>query len=524
MKGLIKIKGLDIYLFAFIEGILVMCFELIVVRLISPYFGNSLYAFTSVVGITMLTLLIGYYFGGVIVSKNKHQKYVLLFILIVSCILCLITIFSPPILRFSISMGLISGSIFAVAMIIALPLILLGSISPQLIQQLSELNEKAGIASGNVYAISTLGGVFGTFVLGLLFIPTIGVKMSSLIFGIAAAMIALIIIVIKKIDYQPLLLFFLLISSAAAGFTINNDIKKNNNLKLIYNSDGFMGKLEVFQTSTNSRVLMNNGTSQSVVNNETKKSMHPYNHVIATVASAMPPKQRDNVAIIGMAAGSLVGEMQNLNFKNIYAIDIDKRSKNIAEKYFGIVPNSYTFIADDGRHFLYETSLKFNVIIIDVSISEQQPYHLYTQEAFALYKSKLHDDGFIILNIIDLIDLNKGKIIEKIGDGMLINQFKTYLVRDFYPDDTPNKDAIEAIAHERVIIGAKGNINNMSTLLSEMNDCCKIELFNQALKQTFVNMTFQKKEITSKPFVDDCPEMDKLNFERINLLRTKYLN
>ncbi len=512
-----------IYILAFLEGIAVMAIELISARLLAPFFGGSLYVITAVLGITMFSLLIGYFLGGQIVAKNKHNKYALPFIIIASAILCLMPLISTPVLKMAVSLGLTLGAIFSVLVLIGLPLILLGAVSPQLVQQLSDHKIKAGTASGNIYSISTLGGVIGTFIVGLYAIPTLGIKLTAIIFGGICAILPLLLLLSKKQKKESFASLTFLTLSIVVGYSFDTTTKVPLGTEILYTSDGLLGKMEVVEVNSDYRSLVNNGMAQSMVETGTYKSLMTYTHVISTLSSLLPQNQRNNVAILGLAGGSLIKEMAELNFKKINAIDIDKRTQKVAEEYFRLDKSIYNFIEDDGRHFLMNTKDTFDLIIIDVSASEQQPYHLYTEEAFKLYHKKLSSNGFIILNIIDFVDVGKAKITEKIGDGMVSAGFKTVLLKDFYPMHMMDPNIMEYFAHEKIIMGAARDFENISLNLEDLNSCCRKNQYNLALKQNFSQMSFLKNQITNTPFKDDCPLMEKMNFERSNLLRTKFM-
>jgi predicted membrane-bound spermidine synthase len=53
-----------LYLTVFMTGASVMVIELLGTRLIAPFYGASLYVWTSLISVTMIALAIGYFVGG----------------------------------------------------------------------------------------------------------------------------------------------------------------------------------------------------------------------------------------------------------------------------------------------------------------------------------------------------------------------------------------------------------------------------------------------------------------------------
>ncbi len=506
-----------LYILAFIEGALVMAFELIVARLMAPFFGSSLFTLTSVLGITMFALLAGYYLGGTFVQREFNPNRAFLFVVIAGSILSLLPAFGADILLLSVGIGLIPGAIISCFLLLGIPLILLGAVSPMLIQSLSEINLKAGKASGNVYAISTLGGVVNTFLIGLLLIPNIGVKMTAISYGLIGSIIVIALLISVKFSKKDLALFLIVGISNMTAYSMDY-YNIPDSFKQIYESEGLLGRLDVVDDVNGFRALSNNGTNQTRISLKTGWSSLIYSHVVATAASMVLKENRNSVALLGLAGGTLVRELDELGYKDIFAIDIDKRTKYVSENYFNVNPESYKFIEDDGRHFFLESDKMFDLIIIDVSASEQQPSHLYTKQAFELYKKHLSPGGLLVLNIVDLVKLGKGIITDRIGDSLLEAGYNVKLVSEFYPPAIV-KNTISEYVHEKIIIASNGIPSELSTDRYEMNECCRKYAFNLNLKEDFNNWTINKNSIRDKGFTDDIPEMELLNFERIKLIR-----
>jgi len=56
----------------FICGAVVMIFELVGSRILGPYFGTSIFIWTSLIGIILGSLSLGYYLGGKIADKEPN--------------------------------------------------------------------------------------------------------------------------------------------------------------------------------------------------------------------------------------------------------------------------------------------------------------------------------------------------------------------------------------------------------------------------------------------------------------------
>ena len=90
----------------------------------------------------------------------------------------------------SISAGAFLGSLIGVLGLVAVPVLLLGMVSPWAIRLAVSSVEEAGEVAGRLYALSTAGSLAGTLLSALLFIPLVGTRRTFLIFALAIALVA----------------------------------------------------------------------------------------------------------------------------------------------------------------------------------------------------------------------------------------------------------------------------------------------------------------------------------------------
>ena len=76
----------------FICGAVVMIFELVGSRILGPYFGTSIFIWTSLIGIILGSLSLGYYLGGKIADKepNLNNLSLIVFLSSISILLTFI--------------------------------------------------------------------------------------------------------------------------------------------------------------------------------------------------------------------------------------------------------------------------------------------------------------------------------------------------------------------------------------------------------------------------------------------------
>ncbi len=185
-----------IYFAAAWSGFFVMGVELLGGRLLSPYFGSSIFVWGALIAVFMTSLSIGYLIGGQLSLRSPSLRG-LGALLIAESILALPLIgfgdYVFDIISYSIEDPRY-GSLLASALMFGLPTIFSGMVSPYAVRLLVENIERSGHSAGRLYFASTLGSAGGTilttFYLVLLFeINTIIISLITISFAIGLALL-----------------------------------------------------------------------------------------------------------------------------------------------------------------------------------------------------------------------------------------------------------------------------------------------------------------------------------------------
>ena len=149
---------------AFICGFCIMTIELLGGKILSPYFGGSVYVWGSIITIFMLALSIGYLVGGKLSLKEPNtKKYGTLFIASALTVIPL-TLWHEPIADwvFSLVEDPRYGSLIASVILFIIPTTILGMIAPYSVRLLVSSTASSGQTAGFLYFVSTLGSALGT--------------------------------------------------------------------------------------------------------------------------------------------------------------------------------------------------------------------------------------------------------------------------------------------------------------------------------------------------------------------------
>src|SRR5712691_12025825 len=160
-------------------------------RLLAPFFGTSLYVWGVLIGLVLIYLSAGYVIGGRLADRRPDEMLLYQITAWAGLWIGVIPLVSYPILLASqqgfkeLSVGLVAGTLFAVVILFAVPVILLGCVSPFAIRLLLRNVETGGNTAGRVYALSTAGSILGTFLPVFWFIPTYGTRPTLVGFSLA---------------------------------------------------------------------------------------------------------------------------------------------------------------------------------------------------------------------------------------------------------------------------------------------------------------------------------------------------
>jgi MFS family permease len=195
----VNYNNIFIYLLAFTSGFSIMCIELLAGRILAPFFGSSVHIWGSIITVFMLSLSLGYLFGGKLSTHSASlTRYGLIFIIAGITLLPIVT--SSTWLMESIFVAVEDsryGSLLAATTLFFIPTIILGMLSPYSVRLLVKNSNESGQVAGKLYFVSTLGSALGTiitsFYLILWFdINTIVVSVSLLLslLGISTVVVA----------------------------------------------------------------------------------------------------------------------------------------------------------------------------------------------------------------------------------------------------------------------------------------------------------------------------------------------
>jgi spermidine synthase len=409
-----KINKYILEIVVFICGAVVMVFELVGSRVLGPYFGTSIFIWTSLIGIILGSLSLGYYFGGKIADKKTNYE-TLSFIVFLSAVFIGLATIIKDYLIIILQLGISDIRISSVlaATILFLPAsFLLGMVSPYAVKLKIEDLKTSGATVGNLYAISTAGSIVGTFLSGFYLIPYFGTNKLLIILAVTLIITSLIISTKKIVRFK----LFALIIIMAGGLTIGslNFVAANDNfldIDTTYNRIWIYDRPD-YETKKPIKIMGINNENHSAMFLNSDELVNEYTKYY-NLAAHFNKNFKKTLMIGGAGYSYPKSFLVTYPEATMDVVEIDPKVTELAKKYFRLEDNSRLNIYhEDGRVYLNRTTNRYDVIFGDAFSSHYSiPYQLTTQETVQRKYDILNDNGVVILNIISSMDGDKGQFL-----------------------------------------------------------------------------------------------------------------
>ena len=417
-------QGWLLIVLVFVAGACSLAVELSASRLLAPYFGTSLFVWANLIGLILLYLTIGYYVGGRLADRFPRPGVLYLLTTVAAFLIGVIPFISRPILNWSLtsfatySISVFYGSLVAVIFLFAIPMILLGCVSPFAIRLRIEQVGRSGHTAGQLYAISTAGSILGTFLPVLWLIPTIGTRYTFFVFAVSLLLVSMVGLITtqlsmprlpdtrKRLD-KSLLSILLLIPMGAAVLSVNGPIKPPSGSDgggvLVAERESAYNYIQVVRVGEQMQLVLNEGLAiHSIYDPNQILTQGPWDYFMVAPYFNKPPFTQNQVhraCIIGLGAGTIPRELTAAYGPiPIDGVEIDGIIVDLGRQYFHMNEPNLNVIVQDGRYFLRTTSHKYDIIGIDAYQQPYVPFQLTTLEFFQEVRAHLTPTGVTVIN------------------------------------------------------------------------------------------------------------------------------
>lgn len=414
----------------FVCGAVVMVYEITGSRVLAPFIGTSTYIWTSLIGVILAALSLGYWIGGRMADRIPSKAVLASAILIASGLIGLTTltkdVFLTAIAAFPA--GLEVKAVISALVLFAPASVALGFVGPYAVKLRMGSVGEAGRTVGRLYALSTIGSIAGTFAAGFVLLPWLGTNRT--LYLITATLFAVTLLLIPfKLDRRSAGVLIVLAFAIAANELTSFAMYRSIGFEDI---DTEYSRVRVFRTTdpTTGRPIeamtFDPHSTQSAMFTDSDELVFEYTKFYHLIG-VLKPDFAKSLMIGGAGYSFPKAYLSTYEHATLDVVEIDPALTEIARRRFRLADDDRLRIFhEDGRVFLNRAGTGgYDVVMMDAFGSLfSVPYQLTTVEAVRQIHRVLADDGVVVFNV--------GSAIK--GEASLFLQAELATYRSVFPN------------------------------------------------------------------------------------------
>ena len=418
---------------AFFVGAASLGAEIAAARLLAPYFGASTIIWANTIATVLVALSVGYAVGGRLADRRADMRGLCVIVLCASVLLAIVPFVSDPFLqrggegaRRAVGRRVRSGRSRRCWRWSRSRCCCSGWSRRTPTGSRWHASSDTGTVTGRLYAISTAGSLFGTFLAALLLIPLIGTHRTFLVFALMLAIAA----AIGAGSWR-----FLAVAAAIGALLVVPPAAIGAGVvgaRVIYSTETQYQYARVLQFPSGERWLeLNEGVAvHSVYRPWSYLSGGYWDNFLVLPFAASPTAPR-RIAILGDAAGTVARAYGHYFPRTrVDAVEIDGELTTIGKRYFGLGGPDLHLYTADARPWLESSKAHYDAIFLDAYRQPYIPFYLVTREFFSLIRAHLNPGGVVVVNVGHLPGSDA---LEKVVSATLHAVFP-YVARDLVDD------------------------------------------------------------------------------------------
>jgi predicted membrane-bound spermidine synthase len=419
------------YATIFVTGGATLAMELLASRVMTPYFGVSLYIWTGILSITLVALALGYAWGGRLaaryVARGRAERLQTAFALmppLSALSLVVVCVVYPHVFPRLAAMDLVAGAFIACLLMLGVPLVTTSAMNPLLIAMRMHArrpgDRAADAGAGGVFFTSTVGSVAGVVATAFWLIPNFSNFVALLIVALCLSLLPLAAL---RRQAQPvpgrraLGVVTGIAVAAAAGLLWQADNYLGRmwpaqhagvNWSIEASVSSHFGTVKVLRSEPIDdkglfvRVYFQDGLIQNRMYSD-GRSFSLYTYALESLSTMYRPHAR-SALVLGMGAGVVPNRLADYGMK-VTAVDIDPAAFVVAKRFFGHDERRIEGVQADARTYLRGCTARHDIVVVDLFHGDGTPEYLVTRDFFADLRRCLTPTGVAVFNTFADLDL-----------------------------------------------------------------------------------------------------------------------
>lgn len=467
----------------FFCGAMSMALELVAARIFSPYVGSSNLVWTTIIGMILIFMSLGYSVGGKKADKDPDIKILKMLLMISIIYVAILPFLEEMILKpfAGLKLPLVVTAIIMSVLLFGFPSFTFAFASP-LSVKLKQIEEKekdnVGEISGRMSSWSTIGSILGTFLTGFLLIPVIGT--SGIMILILVVLTLLVLFLEESFTLKKSLAYLLFVVSVAAVFMTGRYLMKIDNPEILKDVDSEYSRIQIKEMNTIygetlKYMQVGNVGAESLRFTESGK-ISDYLYYYDLLEYYLE-ENSGNILMIGGAAYTYPTYFYGLEKnkeKTMDVVEIDEVMTKLAVENFNLDLSNekLNVIHQDGRSYINYTDEKYDAILVDAFKGMYAPYELTTLEAAQRMYDILNENGLVITNVISSLEGKDAKFMkhEYATYKEVFDDVKVFTV-NYHGDEHKEKE------QNIILLGIKGKLDINHSVEDEYTKLLDTEVF-----------------------------------------------
>ncbi len=392
-----------------------MIAELSATRLLAPWFGASIHAWTHVIATVLGAMAVGYAIGSRLAARACARVVVRAWL--TGALLLGIAPFVAPHLApalvpppesqtpLTIASDAAWGSFVTTLLLFAPALLMLG-ISTPILMRLHAGEHGGDGAAGRILAASTIGSLVGTYLPAFVLLEHVGSRGSILVAAAGCVVAAGLVSFSASRSVGTLVL-------GLAGLFLCPEVPwptlvpSDGAQTLVAEHESAYQYVRVATTPVGDDVATHLSLDEGRGEFHSRKlEKHPttgaYYDLLAVVPDLVPGAMAVDVLVLGGGAGTLRGLLRSVRpdrVGSVTDVELDPVVAGMSWRFGGFPTGEDRVVIGDGRAALRSLRGPFDVIVLDAYARQAAiPAHMGTVEAFTLMKDRLTRRGIVAVN------------------------------------------------------------------------------------------------------------------------------
>ena len=409
------VAGWYLHFAVFLSGGSILALEIAAGRVLAPHFGNTLYTWTSMIGVILAALSLGYSIGGRLADRRPSPRLFFALMLAGASLVALVPALRGLLLpSMEEGFSLWAGPVFAGLALFAAPGCVLATLTPFAVKLAARGDGSIGAVTGGLFTWSTVGSIVGTFATGFVFIPFFGLNGIFLTTAGALMLTALAGLWLsgelaglfsRRSARASLLMAAFASLSALAGAAWLRALPGVGK-EAIWAGENMYHMIRVFERAGEDgrrvrELFLDHQPEGAMVLGDARGYFYEYTRFLELAPLFVPRMRR--AIFIGGGAFTMPKALRLMRPETeIAVVELDEEVVRAGRRFFrlGEFPDIET-VAGDGRRVLRRSGRTYDLIVGDAYRGLRNiPPHLVTREFFEEARARLAPGGAFMLNLI----------------------------------------------------------------------------------------------------------------------------